>query len=129
MGGRRGRLCGVILAVVVAIAPVGCRTLGRIASDGYSWSSATFTPNPTATVSYHAGLVVGFIAALPLCLISWPLATWLYPEEEKEFYLSAILFPSLLTGTVVGSIVGAVFYPFGWPFVPDEPEPPPGPVE
>lgn len=127
---RRARAAfGVALALALAVAPGGCRATGVAAADFFAWGSSAFAPNPVASVPFHGGLAIGFVAGLPLCLISWPLAALLYPEgDEGEFYRSAALAPSLFLGTFVGTVLAAPLSPLGLPFVPDEPPPPPGPA-
>jgi hypothetical protein len=124
---RRRRQLALVLAVALVVAP-GCRSTAELAYDSYSATSSAFTPNPVSMPAYFLGLAVGFVAALPLCLISWPLALLSYPEEDGgEFFISASLAPAIGLGSFVGTIVGAPFYPFGYPFVPDDEQAPAGP--
>ena len=106
----------------------GCRSTAEFAYDGYSATSSAFTPNPVAMPAFFLGLAVGFLAALPLCLFSWPLSLLSYPDEDGgEFFISASLAPAIGLGSVIGSVVAAPFYLFGYPFVPDDEQAPPGP--
>jgi len=124
---RRGRLA-VHLLLAAAVTASGCRSTGVQVADFLAWGSRSFAPNPVATGPFHAGMAVGFVVALPLCLISWPLAALLYPDEdEDEYFLSSALAPSLLVGTLVGTLAAAPVAPLGFPFLPDEPPPPDGP--
>ena len=116
----RRRALALTLAVVLALG--GCRASGQLAADYYAWSAGTFVGNPASVVPFFGGLAVGFVVGLPLCLISWPLTALFYPpEDEDEYYVSSALFPAVLIGTSVGTVLGAVFYPFGHPFMPDDP--------
>ena len=49
------------LAFAIATAP-GCVALGRATNDAYTWSSATFTPNPASVLPWFLGFGLGFIA-------------------------------------------------------------------
>jgi hypothetical protein len=115
------------LSACLVLAP-GCRGTASLVYDGYAWSNEVFTPNPVSMPAYFGGLALGFIAGLPLCLFTWPAAAIGYPEEDgREFYISAALAPAISLGTWVGTLLGAPFYLFGAPFVPDDQDPPPGP--
>ncbi len=96
--------------------------MGQLGWDGYAWSNEAFVPNPVAEVPFFTGLVLGAIAGLPLCVISGPLALVAYPSQDgDEFFLSSALLPSLTLGTLVGTLLASPFYPFGVPFLPDDP--------
>ena len=96
--------------------------MGQLGWDGYAWTNEAFAPNPVAEIPFFAGVVLGAIAALPLCIISGPLALIAYPNEDgDEFLISSALLPSLTVGTFVGTLLATPFYPFGIPFLPDDP--------
>jgi hypothetical protein len=97
------------------------------ASWVHDWGSATFAANPVSVGFYYAGLGLGFVAASPLILLAWPLAALTYPDTEEAFYAYAITAPGHYVGVVLATAMATPFYPFGWPWMPDEPEPPPGP--
>jgi hypothetical protein len=125
---RRRRLA-LILSLAIVLAP-GCRSTAELVYGGYTCTSSAFTPNPVAMPAYFVGLVVGFIAGLPLCLLSWPASLLGYPREDgDEFFITSSLAPSVSLGSLVGTILAAPFYPFGYPFVPDEENAPPGPAD
>lgn len=111
----------LLLVLTLALGP-GCRSLGQLGWDGYSWSNEAFAPNPVAEVPFFAGVVLGVIVGLPLCILSGPLAVFAYPREDgDEFFLSAALLPSLTLGTFFGTALATPFYPFGIPFLPEDP--------
>lgn len=110
----------VPLFVCLLLVLSGCRATGRLSDAAYSWGAATFAPNPISVLPFFGGLGIGFVAALPLCLISWPLSLILYPADEEEFFLSAALSPSVLLGSLTGTALAAPLYPLGLPFEPEE---------
>ena len=115
----RRRPVRLALALALGLACASCHSSARFANNSYTWTSATFSPNPVASIPYYVGLVSGFVAGLPLCVLSWPLSLVLYPDHG-EFMISASLGPSMVTGAFVGTVLGAPFYPFGIPWLPDE---------
>ena len=117
---RALRTVGLLL-VAASLTLSGCRGVGHFASDTYTWGSRTMVPNPVSVGPFFAGLGVGFVAGLPLCLISWPLTLLFYPGGEDEFSLSAALAPSMILGTLTGATLAAPLYPIGLPLVPQEP--------
>ena len=118
-----------MLAVVLGLGP-GCRALGVAGADSYAWSNRVFTENPVSVIPFFTGLVLGAVAGLPLAVISGPLALLGYPREDRdEYFLSSAFLPSLGLGTFLGTILAAPFYPFGLPFLPDDPVVVPGPGE
>lgn len=118
---RRALRAVGLLLVAASLTLSGCRAVGHFANDAYTWGSRTMVPNPVAVGPFFAGLGVGFVAGLPLCLLSWPLSLLLYPAGEDEFSLSAALAPSMILGTLTGTGLAAPLYPIGLPFVPQEP--------
>jgi hypothetical protein len=119
----KARLVGRLLLVGCLSLGPGCRGLGVATSDAYGWGNRTFAPNPVAQVPYAVGFGLGFVAGLPLCLLSWPLTVLFYPDEDGgEFSLSASTAPSQLLGTGLGTLLGVPFYPLGIPWLPPDPE-------
>lgn len=124
---RKGRPIALLIALVLALAP-GCRALGEAGADGYSWGNRVFTSNPISVVPFFTGLVLGAVAGLPLALFSAPLTLVAYPSEDREeYFYSAAFISSLGLGTFLGTVLAAPFYPFGLPFLPDDPVVVPGP--
>ena len=116
-----------VVAAALVLAP-GCRSLGQLAYDGYAGASSAFTPNPVSMPAYFTGLAIGFLAGLPLCLLSWPLTLVAYPREDGgEYFISSALTPAIGLGTLLGSVLATPFYPFGALCVPGDQEAPAGP--
>lgn len=126
---RRQRRSATACAALLLCALPGCRALGVGASHCYDWGSATFSANPVSVGFYYGGLGLAFVATSPLLLLSWPLTAALYPADDEAFYAYAATAPAHYLGVVLGTALAAPLYPFGWPLMPDEPEPPPGPEE
>ncbi len=121
MGPRRLLCVILILAVLLG---TGCPSVGRTAHRYFDWGGETFSPNPVAVFPYIFGLIVFFIAGLPLDVISWPIAAVVYDDAEKQSdegrYWFAAGSPSIFLGTSGGVLLAAPFYPFGIPFIPDD---------
>jgi hypothetical protein len=123
MGRRSGRRAVAALALVVGLAP-GCRTVARGAGGFYDVAADVFAPNPATIWPFFGGLGLGFVAGLPLCLLTWPCA--LVAAHEDDLALASLA-PAVALGTFVGGLLAAPLWPFGVAFEPDEPAPLPGP--
>lgn len=120
------KLVCLVLVLAVLVAMPGCVATGKTAYSYFNWAGETFTANPVSMVPFTLGLVVFFIAGLPLCIISWPISAIAYPTAEKkadpEPYYAACAAPAFFLGTSGGVLLGSIFYPFGIPFLPDKAE-------
>lgn len=121
----RTRTAALLVAGAVVAGP-GCRATGETVDGLFTGASAAFTPNPVSVWAFYGGLGLGFLAGAPLLLVSWPLAA-VGGDPDDPFHGDAVLAPALGLGVAAGALLGAPLYPFGWPWVPDEPPPPPGP--
>jgi hypothetical protein len=121
----RKLLC-LLLVTAILVATPGCVATGKTAYGYFNWAGTTFTENPVSMVPFTIGLVVFFIAGLPLCLFSWPASLIAYPKAEKsadpEPYYACCAAPSFFLGTTGGILLGGIFYPFGIPFTPGNAE-------
>jgi hypothetical protein len=120
---RSARLSAAALAVALTL-PQGCTTWGRASYKTYDTCGAWFADNPAAWIPYWVGFGLLGIAVSPLDLISWPLTAIFFPsdkeEPSREFYLFSAVGPTVFAGAAGGTLLGAIFYPFGMPFMKSE---------
>lgn len=96
----------------------GCVSVGRGSHKVYDWTGEVYPENPVSIGPYFFGLVTGAVASSPLLLVSWPATEVAYPESgDEEDKLWSTLSPVAVTGSLVGTILGSIFYPFGLPFM------------
>ena len=125
---RRRRAAALALALGLALAsvPPGCVSVGRASWKAYSTTGEWFADNPAAWIPYWIGFGIFGIVCSPLDLISWPLTLIFFPDEKeepsREFYLFSAISPTILGGSGGGTLLGAIFYPFGMPFMKSEGE-------
>lgn len=120
---RPGRLLGLALVVVVGLGP-GCRAVARGVGGLYDGAADVFAPNPATIWPFFGGLGLGFVAGLPLCLLTWPCAALAAHEDDVPLVALA---PAVALGTFVGALLAAPLWPLGAGLEPDEPVPLPGP--
>lgn len=116
----RRRLVETALLLAL-LQPAGCASWGRASYKTYDTCGAWFADNPVAWIPYWVGFALLGIAVSPLDLISWPLTIAFFPGEEqepsREFYAFSAIGPSIFVGAGGGALLGAIFYPFGMPFM------------
>jgi len=117
---RKKKALLVLLIVVLVFLPA-CVPWGRASWDSFDWAGSVFPPNPVSVVPYWVGFVLFAIVGVPLDLLSWPATVLFFPDEKdepsREFYWFSAFGPSVLLGVGGGTVLGAVFYPFGLPFM------------
>lgn len=111
----------ILLLIVVLVFVPGCVSFGRASWNAFDWAGSVFPPNPVSIGPYWVGFVLFAIVGLPLDLISWPATALFFPDEKdepsREFYWFSALGPSVFLGVGGGTLLGAIFYPFGLPFM------------
>jgi MFS family permease len=114
----------LVLLICTLIFFPGCVAFGRASWNAFDWAGSVFPPNPASLVPYWFGFVLFGIAASPLDLVSWPLTALFFPDEKeqpsREFYWFSVFGPSVFLGVGGGTILGAIFYPFGLPFMSEQ---------
>ncbi len=120
---RSAKVLLVLLVLVLVFVP-GCVTLGRASYASYDWAGSVFPPNPASLVPFWIGFVLFGVVGLPLDLITWPFTALFFPDDKeepsREFYWFSALAPTIFLGVGGGTLLGAIFYPFGLPFMGDK---------
>lgn len=110
------KLASLLLCSMLMVS--GCVSVGRGSHKAYDWTGEVYPENPVSIAPYFLGLTTGALGSSPLLLVSWPMTAIGYPESgDEEDKLWSTLSPVAVTGALVGTLLGSIFYPFGLPFM------------